>query len=156
RAIPARRPPQPLAGCERKRTGAETPARRSGHYRNVRMQYHHVNDTVNKTVLPLPVRRIDAHSALHVKASKAVRACDSADILDGIAKLENLTLRLVAAGVGVSVGYLVQAHRLAPEQRQAVRSGKRPLVLPRIKPPAVPAPSMIIDGRRQLDALVDV
>src|SRR5262249_45251247 len=103
----------------------------------LQMQYHCADDTVNMTVLPLPVRKIDAHSVPHLKASKASRAVDGADILDGIAKLENLTLRLVAAGMGVSADYLVKARRLTPEQRQAVRNGKRPLVLPRT--PAEPS-----------------
>jgi hypothetical protein len=115
------------------------------------------------------VRQIDAHSVPHLKTSKAVRAVDGADILDGLAKLENLTLRLVAAGMGVSVGYLVQARRLTPEQRQAVRDGRRPLILPRapVKPPVVPAPVttpatppsppvIAADAHRQVEALVDV
>src|SRR5262249_6819314 len=100
------------------------------------MQYHFDNDTVNVAVSAAPVRVFDAHSVVHMKASKAVRAVIGADILDGFARLENLTLRLVAVGMGVSVGYLVAAHRLTPEQRQAVRRGKRPLVLPRT--PAMP------------------
>ena len=36
-------------------------------------------------------------------------------------------MRLTAAAWGVSVGSVARALRLTPEQRQAVRQGKRPL-----------------------------
>jgi len=101
---------------------------------------------------------IDAHSIAHAKTPKAVRAVDGADILDGIAKLENLTLPLVAAGMGVSVSYLVKAHRLTPEQRQAVRDGQRPLVLSRTptEPPKLPTvvPFVTADVEFRLACLV--
>jgi hypothetical protein len=88
-------------------------------------------------------RVVDAHSLLHVRASKAARACDAADVVDGLAVLQNHTLRLAAAAYGVSIGSLARARRLTPEQRQAVRRGKRPLILPRAPsaPPAPPVPS---------------
>jgi hypothetical protein len=86
-----------------------------------------------------PVRTVDAHSLLHQRASKSVKACDAADVVDGLAVLQNLTLRLVATAYGVSLGSVARARRLTPEQRQAVRQRKRPLLLPRT-PPALPAP----------------
>jgi hypothetical protein len=85
------------------------------------------------------VRVVDAHSLAHRKLSKAARACEAADILDGFTTLQNLTIRLVAAAEGVSVASVVTARRLTPAQRCAVRLGERPLVLP--KPAqALPAP----------------
>jgi hypothetical protein len=77
------------------------------------------------------VRVVDAHSLAHRKLSKAARACEAADILDGFTILQNLTIRLVAAAEGVSVASVVTARRLTPAQRFAVRCGERPLVLPK-------------------------
>jgi hypothetical protein len=92
------------------------------------------------TTLPA-LRVVDAHSLPNRKASKAVRACDGADILDGLASLQNFTAKLVAMAEGVSVSSLAAARRLTPEQRDEVRGGKRPLVLPAKSvplPPPVP------------------
>jgi hypothetical protein len=87
------------------------------------------------------LRVVDAHSLLHLRASKCAKACDAADTVDGLAVLQNPTLRLVAAAYGVSVGSVARALRLTPEQRQAVRQGQRPLVLP--APSAVPVPPIV-------------
>jgi hypothetical protein len=87
-------------------------------------------------------RVVDAHSLLHQRASKAAKACDAADVVDGLAVLQNLTLRLVAAAYGVSMSSVVHARRLTPEQRQAVKRSKRPLVLPRT-PAAPPVPAIV-------------
>ena len=84
-------------------------------------------------------RVVDAHGLLHLRASKAARACLAADIVDGLAVLQNPTLRLAATACGVSLGSVARARRLTPEQRKAVRQKRRPLVLPAI-PPAPPAP----------------
>ena len=84
-------------------------------------------------------RIVDAHGLLHMRASKAAKACDAADAVDGLAVVQNPTMRLVAAAYGVSVGSVARALRLTPEQRQAVRQGKRPLILPAI--PALPVPT---------------
>jgi hypothetical protein len=86
---------------------------------------------------------VDAHSLLHVRTSKAARACDAADVVDGLAVLQNPTMRLAAAAHGVSIGSVARARRLTPEQRQAVRQGKRPLILPRVPsaPPVLPVPA---------------
>src|SRR5262249_23545629 len=73
---------------------------------------------------------------------KAAKACDAADVVDGLAVLQNLTLRLVAAAYGVSMSSVVHARRLTPEQRQAVKRSKRPLVLPRT-PAAPPVPAIV-------------
>jgi hypothetical protein len=88
-------------------------------------------------------RAVAAHVLLHLRASKAARACLAADVADGLAVPQNPTLGVVARAYGISVGYVSRARRLTPEQRQAVRQGKRPLILPRAPsaPPVLPAPS---------------
>jgi hypothetical protein len=109
------------------------------------MQYHHKDWAVNATASTAAVPRltVDAHSLPHMRQSKATKACNAADALDGRVAVQNLTLRLMSAAYGVSVPYISRARRLTPEQRQAVRQGQRPLVLPRAlsAPPALPVPS---------------
>jgi hypothetical protein len=114
------------------------------------------------------LRVVDTHSLLHLRASKAAKACDAADAVDGLVVVQNPTLRLAAAAYGVSIGSVARARRLTPEQREAVRRGKRPLILPRAPatPPARPVPSvapatpsvppvvMVTTPRQKLDALV--
>ena len=85
-------------------------------------------------------RVVDVRGLLHLRASKAVKACDAAEAVDGLAILGAPTLRLAATAYGVSVGSVARALRLSPEQRQAVRQGRRPLILPAI-PPAPPVPA---------------
>jgi len=63
--------------------------------------------------------------------SAAERACLAADIVDGRVALQGLTVKAVAALVGVNGSYLARALRLNPEQRAEVRRGTRPLVAPR-------------------------
>jgi hypothetical protein len=89
-------------------------------------------------------RVVDAHGLLHMRASKSAKACDAADVVDGLAVLQNPTLRLAAAAYGVSIGSVARARRLTPEQRQAVRKGQRPLILPATSwaPPAPPVSAM--------------
>ena len=106
-------------------------------------------------------RVVDAHSLLHRQASKSAKACDAADVLDGLAVVQNFTLRLTAAAYGVSIGSVARARRLTPEQRQAVRKGQRPLILPATSsaPPApvsaMPAaPPVIVGPRERLDEIV--
>src|SRR5262245_50484331 len=99
---------------------------------------------VKPVTLPA-LRVVDAHSLPNRKASKAVRACDGADILDGLASLQNFTAKLVAMAEGVSVSSLVAARRLTPEQRDEVRGGTRPLVLP-VKPVPLPLPPPVVAG----------
>jgi hypothetical protein len=87
-------------------------------------------------------RVVDAHGLLHLRASKAVKACLAADIVDGLAMLQNPTLRLAATACGVSLGSVARARRLTPEQRKAVGQKQRPLFLPRAPsaPSVLPAP----------------
>ena len=135
------------------------------------MQYHFKNAAVNATATAAVPRVVDAHGLLHLRASKAVKACDAADAVDGLVKLGNPTLRLVAAAYGVSVSYVARALRLSPEQRQAVRQRRRPLVLPRTPsappvPPALPVsvptivpatplvPPVVMGARERLDKIV--
>jgi hypothetical protein len=44
-------------------------------------------------------RVVDAHSLLHMQASKSAKACDAADVLDGLAVLQ-AHIRLAAAAYG--------------------------------------------------------
>jgi hypothetical protein len=99
-------------------------------------------------------RVVDAHSLLHLRSSKAARACDAADVVDGLIVLQNPTLRLAAAAFGISAGSVARAHRLSPEERNLVRRGWRPLVQPRMQPVPV-APSPLTSPQEQLSAIVD-
>ena len=85
-------------------------------------------------------RVVDAHSLRHLRASQAAKAIDAADLVDGLAVLQNLTLQMAATAYGVSMVSATRALRLSPDQRQAVRAGQRPLVLPS---PAAPVPTII-------------
>ena len=130
------------------------------------MEYHLRTAAVNATATAAPLRVVDAHGLLHMRVSKAAKACDAADVVDGLTKLGNPTLRLVAAAYGVSIGSVARARRLTPEQRQAVRQGKRPLILPRApSAPAVlpvpstapatpPVPPMVMGPRERLAEIV--
>lgn len=100
---------------------------------------YRTKNLLTTTAIP---RVVDAHSLLHQRASKAARACNAADVVDGLAILQNPTLRLAAVAHGVSLGSVARARQLTPEQRQAVRQGKRPLVLPRT-PAAPPVPTIV-------------
>jgi hypothetical protein len=75
---------------------------------------------------------------MHVRCStgsaKAARACDAADLLDGLAILLP-TSRLVARIYEISRASVTRARRLTPEQRDAIRRDQRPLSLPRKKSP---------------------
>jgi len=96
---------------------------------------------VKSAVYPIAIKTIDAHSVLNRKASQAVKACEAADVLDGIATLQNLTLRVVAFAYEVSVASVSAARRLTPAQRQDVREGWRPLILPRFASDVLAQPS---------------
>lgn len=76
------------------------------------------------------IRTVDARSLLNKKLPKAARACDAADLLDGLAVLLP-TSQLVATVSGISTSSVTRARRLTPEQRDAVRRRERPLSLPR-------------------------
>src|SRR6516165_10399657 len=99
----------------------------------------HYSMKLTETTAAVP-RVVDAHGLLHMRASKSAKACDAADVIDGLAVLQNPTLRLAAAAYGVSIGSVARARRLTPEQRHAVRRNERPLILPRAPsaPPALP------------------
>src|SRR5262249_44913969 len=72
------------------------------------------------------------------RMSAAERACLAADIVDGRVVLQGLTVKAIAALVGVNVGYVDRALRLTPEQRTEACRGDRPLVAPRARGPAPP------------------
>jgi hypothetical protein len=110
-------------------------------------------------------RVVDAHSLLHTRAKKSAKACDAADLVDGLAVLQNYTLRLAAVAHDVSMGSVSRARRLTPEQRQAVRQGRRPLVLPRTPatprtpsfiPTMPPVPPTTADARAQLHYIISI
>ena len=74
------------------------------------MQYHLRTAAVNTTAITAAVPRvIDTHGLLHMRASKAVKACNAADAVDGLATLGNPTLKLAAVAYGVSIGYRAPA-----------------------------------------------
>ena len=95
---------------------------------------------LTETTAAVP-RVVDAHSLLHLRASKAAKVCDAADLADGLAVLQNPTQRVAATAYGLSAQSVARALRLTPEQRHAVRQDKRPLVLPRA-PSAPPVPAV--------------
>jgi hypothetical protein len=80
------------------------------------------------------VKTVGAHSQPHQKSRKASAACAAADVLAGVGPLR-ITRSLVALKHGVSTSSVARAQRLTPEQRDAVRRGERPLVLPVIEGP---------------------
>jgi hypothetical protein len=73
------------------------------------------------------------------------RGCWGADIVDGITIVTAPTAKSVAQTVGVNATYLFAALRLAPEQRNEVKRGLRPLTLPR-QPAASPTPVTVEDA----------
>jgi hypothetical protein len=129
------------------------------------MQYHFKTTAVNTIATTrAPPRVVDAHGLLHKRASKSAKACDAADAVDGFAVVQNPTLRLAANAYGVSVGSVARARRLTPEQRQAVRRGERPLILPHAPstPPALPAAPatppvspVVMGPRERLGKIID-
>jgi hypothetical protein len=68
------------------------------------------------------------------KLGKAARAVLAAEIMEGLVTLTDLSVRQIAAVIGVSVAYISAALKLTPAQRDAVRRGLRPLVEPHARP----------------------
>jgi hypothetical protein len=84
---------------------------------------------------------LSGRSLINTKSlSKAKRAIVGAKVLRGELDLKP-TAKLVAQGVGCSVGYLHAAAKLGPAQEQRVLAGFRPLIEPKVKSPPVPAMS---------------
>jgi len=90
----------------------------------------------------VPRRYLDPHSIRHAKLSKTALAIAGAEVMDGRLHLLNPTLEMIARAVGVSASYVAAARKLAPEQRQEVLRGMRPLV-----PPKPPAPVLSAEQR---------
>jgi hypothetical protein len=85
------------------------------------------------------VRALDAHSLAHRrKRTQAAAACDAADLVDGLTRLQSPTIKVAAVACGVSTSYVVAALRLSPMQRDEVRQGKRTLAPSKWK--MLPAP----------------
>src|SRR5262245_24269487 len=86
------------------------------------------------------------------------RAILAADIIDGRVILQGLTAKSIGGLCGVNVGYVDQALRLTPEQREQVKRGDRPLLRPRPRPSKRAAPidweaigdDMLVDAIRQI------
>jgi hypothetical protein len=108
------------------------------------LKYVEPRSEVKPATTTLPALRVvDAHSLPNRKVPVATRACDAADVADGITDLQNLTNRLIAMAHGVSLSSLAAALRLTPAQRDAVRRGERPLVLPvKSAPLSLPRPAV--------------
>jgi hypothetical protein len=75
---------------------------------------------------------------LRRRLSPAERACLAADIIDGRTALVALTAKAIATLVGVNLGYVDRALKLTSAQRQGVRAGDRPLILPQPRKPREP------------------
>jgi hypothetical protein len=88
------------------------------------------------------IRLISARSLSHRHLTKAQRALIGAAILEGAIRPQDLPRRIVAQLVDCSVTYLAAAQRLAPQQREAVDRGHRPLISPpsthRLPKPRIP------------------
>jgi len=108
------------------------------------------------------IKTVDAHSLLHLKVSKAAAAVDAADWVDGRITVQNPTIRLAAYAWNVSIWSVLRALPLMPEQRDAVRHGQRPLVIPKRKlapnplvgPAIKPVINPVMDPRQLLDQVV--
>jgi hypothetical protein len=85
-------------------------------------------------------RLISARSLVHQRLTKAQRALIGAAILEGAVQPQDLPLRIVSQLVGCSVAYLLAAQRLAPQQREEVKRGWRPLISPlrQLPKPTIP------------------
>jgi hypothetical protein len=87
---------------------------------------HYVGPAPPPVNLPA-VRVVDAHSLAHRKRTRSAAACDAADLVDGLTRLQNPTIKVAGITCGVSYSYVVAALRLSPTQRDEVRQGKRTL-----------------------------
>ena len=101
------------------------------------------------------VRVVDCHSLLHLRAPKAVRACDAADACDELVILSRPTLHVAAVAYGVSLWTVARARRLPPQERDQVRKGKRPIVLPRTPAPLPVMLPVAVDVKTRLLDIVD-
>ena len=67
------------------------------------------------------------------KLGKAQRAVLGAELKEGSVVLTDMSVRQIAAVVGVSTGYITAALKSSPLQREGVRRGLRPLIEPHAK-----------------------
>ena len=108
----------------------------------------------NEAVKPAAdVRVVDCHSLLHLRVPKAVRACDAADACDELVILGRPTLHVAAVAYGVSLWTVARARRLPLQERDQVRKGKRPIVIPRTPAPFPVMPA--VDVKTRLLDIVD-
>jgi len=111
------------------------------------------NEAVNHPAAD--VRVVDCHSLLHLRVPKAVRACDAADACDELVILSRPTLHVAAVAYGVSLWTVARARRLPPQERDQVRKGKRPIVLPRTPAPLPVMLPVAVDVKTRLLDIVD-
>jgi hypothetical protein len=81
------------------------------------MEYKQNGGSVN----PIAIRAVDTHSLLNKKVSQAAKACDAADILDGLATLQNPTIRVLAFAYEV---WPLSALRAAFRPSSGMRCGR--------------------------------
>jgi hypothetical protein len=65
------------------------------------------------------------------------------------------TLHVAAVAYGVSLGTVARARCLPPQERDLVRKGKRPIVIPRTPVPFPGMPPVAADVRTRLLNIVD-
>jgi len=87
----------------------------------------------HESIAPIQPKLIRGRGLPCRKLSKAARALLAAEIKEGAIMLTDMSVRQIAATVGVSVGYVNAALKASPLHREAVRRGLRPLVEPRAK-----------------------
>jgi hypothetical protein len=90
---------------------------------------------------------------LRRRMSAAECAVLAADVIDGRIVLQGLTVKAIAALVGVNLGYVHAALKLTPEQRHEVRRGHRRLVPPGARAPAAPIDWTTIDDNVLVEAI---
>jgi hypothetical protein len=102
---------------------------------------------------PAGMRRL-----LHAR-SAAVRACMAADLVEGRIRLQRQkpTQKVAALLCNISAASVARACRLSIDERQRVKEGTRPLVLPPVKPTPkpVPVPPVTMDAKARMLELVD-
>jgi hypothetical protein len=70
------------------------------------------------------VQPISGRNLAHGRRTAGQRAVLAADLVQGLARLEQPTLKQVAMLAGVSVPYVQAALRLSPEKRERIAAGR--------------------------------
>lgn len=97
-----------------------------------------------------------ASLAQHLRRLSAPeRAILAAEIIDGTVIIQGLTIKAIAAISGANISYVHAALRCTPEEREQVRRGERPLVLPKDTARPSSAPTVFDWHAVDDDALVE-